>query len=342
MSSFVDSWKFHPVIDFGVVEFDSVCGTTYFFSWTWDQNISVSNSAARVTMSSVLHSLLVDKFQVVVDGWLITDQFLAQKHAVWESFVVTTTEHKDTWLLDANLDHLEIMWKVPSELDIFMVQSLIPGVEYGDWFWIFLKDKELLWKLGVSCLQISTKTLRVIGSCEFWSKSLSSILLGLITTRNCFNITNLMYDITRFFWCLSSFCLDLHSTLTSFNVLKHLLIHELFTATWTHHSKQFDHISDSFVHFTRLTSIVAHQAFPSFLWLNTMPAVQNTTVLILALHSIVYDTITDSAHKKIIYWMQTRWSIHWFIQLQSLNFRLHFNFSIILSLKLIIRIFVKK
>lgn len=146
VSSFVDLAQLHPVIDFGVKKLNSIGSSTDLFSGSRNKDVSVSNLAARVTVSGILHPFHLFELEIVVDCRLVWDQLFAHEHAVWKGLVVTTSKHENTWVLDTNLDHLEIMREVASVFDIFVNKILSFGVEYGDGLRIFLEDEQLFWE----------------------------------------------------------------------------------------------------------------------------------------------------------------------------------------------------
>ena len=75
-------------------------------------------------MSGILHVFLGNEIVLRVS----LQQLSTLEHAVWQSFVVTSSNHKDTWIDSANLDHLEVMRKVSLKVDIAMGDSLLRHV----------------------------------------------------------------------------------------------------------------------------------------------------------------------------------------------------------------------
>ena len=132
MSSFVDLAQLHPVVDFGIEELNSIGSTAHLLSGPRYKDVPVADLAAGVAVSCVLHPLHLLEFEVVVDGGLVWDELLAHEHGVWEGLVVAASEHENTGVLDAYLDHLEIVWEVASVFYVFVSKILSLGVEHCD------------------------------------------------------------------------------------------------------------------------------------------------------------------------------------------------------------------
>lgn len=67
-------------------------------------------------MPCEIHPLFLKELQVVRRRVILVHQFAALEHAIRKGFVVTTSDHEYTWLLNANLDHLKVVWKVSFEV----------------------------------------------------------------------------------------------------------------------------------------------------------------------------------------------------------------------------------
>lgn len=140
MSSFIDLSKFHPFINLSIIDLNSWLSLIDFFSGTTDQNVSIGDCAARVAMSCKLHLFLFFKFILET---VIASQFFelsALEHGIWQSFIVSTSNHKNLWVDVTNLDHLEIVWKVASEINWSVAQLFWVYIKTSDCLWIFLED----------------------------------------------------------------------------------------------------------------------------------------------------------------------------------------------------------
>ena len=75
-------------------------------------------------MSGVLHTGLVLEVHLVL--WLVegTDELSTLEHAVGQCLVITTSDHVHFWVLLTQLNHLEIVWEVASEVYGSMTELL--------------------------------------------------------------------------------------------------------------------------------------------------------------------------------------------------------------------------
>jgi len=71
-------------------------------------------------MTSILHTGLV--LEVHLEAWLVegADKFSALKHTVGKSLIITSADHVYLGILKSQLNHLEIVWEVSSEVNSFM------------------------------------------------------------------------------------------------------------------------------------------------------------------------------------------------------------------------------
>lgn len=72
-----------------------------------------------MAMSCKLHFLLFVKSEWVTSSRL-KDELSALEHRIRKCLVITATNHEGFWMLDTNLDHLEIMWEIASEVNGFV------------------------------------------------------------------------------------------------------------------------------------------------------------------------------------------------------------------------------
>ena len=73
-------------------------------------------------MACILHTLLLDELEVVLDRVGLLDDLAALEHAVRQGLEVATADHEYTWLMHANLNHLEVMREVSAELDELVLE----------------------------------------------------------------------------------------------------------------------------------------------------------------------------------------------------------------------------
>ena len=71
-------------------------------------------------MSGELHLLFVLEFILEILVTFEVNQLSALEHAVRQGFVVSATDHIDLWVDVSALDHLKVMWKIASEVDLFV------------------------------------------------------------------------------------------------------------------------------------------------------------------------------------------------------------------------------
>lgn len=120
MASFIHRSYFNPLVDLGIIEFCFLGSKTDLFTRASDDDVSVEESTDRVTMASILHSPSVFELPselVVVER---LDQLTALEHAVWKSFVVTSSNHEDSHGFSADLDHLEVVREAALEVNRLM------------------------------------------------------------------------------------------------------------------------------------------------------------------------------------------------------------------------------
>lgn len=146
MPAFVDARQLNPLVQLDVVDLHSIGCLVHFLPGSRNNNIAVQNSAARVPMPRVVHSLFFEELQVVGARIVLIDQFAALEHAIRQSLVVSATYHEYTWLMDADLDHLEIVREVPFEVHKFVHAVLILNVVNRHCSRVFLEDVELGWE----------------------------------------------------------------------------------------------------------------------------------------------------------------------------------------------------
>lgn len=77
-----------------------------------------------MTMSGKLHPFPADELQVINTRIVLLNYLLAFKHAVWQRFIVTTSDHEDPRLFNANLDDLEVVGEGTSEVNVSVLEGL--------------------------------------------------------------------------------------------------------------------------------------------------------------------------------------------------------------------------
>ena len=278
-----------------------------------------------MTVSGIFHSFHFSEFEVVVGSWLVWDQLFTHEHAIGKGLVVTTSEHENSWAFDTDLDHLEIVWKVSSVLNVLVGKILSLSVEYSNWFWILLENEQLLWEFWkATSSESSPSALSCTCICICCSKfvchclSLHEVCLSSIFKH----LTNISLSIivSRRSRQSSSFGLNFLCGFTSLKVLKHLIVHELFVASWANKSEQLNHFSYTFVHVSRnspLTTLHTRSVL-----IQAMLAVKGAAVLVDALNSVVNNAITYLANEQMVNWSETRWPELAFFHLQKFGLHL--------------------
>jgi len=175
VTSFIHLVEFHPVISLSIIQFDSVSSLVNFLSGSWNNDISIHNCAAWVTMSWVLHLLFLSELQVI-SGWVeLFGELSALIHGVWKGLVVTSSKHIASWIFGTNLNHLEVVWKVSSVFYESVLDCIGNNIIDGDGLWIFLEHVYLIWELTLSIIL----TLAYLRWCKFGCHGHSSVYFSL-------------------------------------------------------------------------------------------------------------------------------------------------------------------
>lgn len=143
MSSLIDSWELKPLIDGDVVELNAIGCIVYLLPGARDDDVSIEDGAAGVAMTGEVHSLLLQELEVVGTRVVLVNDLAALEHAIWECLVVATTDHEYTWLLESDLDHLEVVGEVSLEVNKLVHAVFVLDVENGDCPRVLLEDVQL-------------------------------------------------------------------------------------------------------------------------------------------------------------------------------------------------------
>lgn len=200
MTTFINWLKFKPVVLVRIVQFDLLRCWTHFFSGTRYHDVCICNVAARVSVSGVLHTGLVLEVHLVL--WLVegTDELSTLEHAVGQCLVITTSDHVHFWVLLTQLNHLEIVREVASEVYGSMTELLWDHVQDGNGLWVLLEDEKLLWKLASFCdLHDLSHVIKLL------SNSCSFVLHNgcMINLFESFVFTSFFLNFDRFLACLN-------------------------------------------------------------------------------------------------------------------------------------------
>lgn len=136
-----------------------------------------------MTMSGELHSFSADELQVVNTRIVLLNYFFAFKHAIWQSFVVATSDHEDSWLFNAYLDDLEIVGECTSEVDISVLQGLFREIECSNCFRVLLEDEKIFGHL-IEIYQGSILNMLLVTANKFLHDRLLSIYGSVLDLRN--------------------------------------------------------------------------------------------------------------------------------------------------------------
>lgn len=100
-----------------------------------------------MAVARILHTLLLNELQVVLGRIGFLDDFAALEHAIGQGLEVAAANHVYTWLLHANLNHLEVVREVSAELDELMLKLFCQRIKTRNCFTVFLEDVNQLREL---------------------------------------------------------------------------------------------------------------------------------------------------------------------------------------------------
>lgn len=84
VSALVDVLELHPLVLIRIIQLDFLGGLTHLFPGAGNHDVGVGDAHARVTMASILHSLLVQELVLVQGAVGVGHKLTALEHAVWE------------------------------------------------------------------------------------------------------------------------------------------------------------------------------------------------------------------------------------------------------------------
>lgn len=212
MSAFLNILKFHPFILIWIIELNLLWCLTYFFSRSRNHNISISNSNAWMTMSSILHSFSILELEKVLWVAIWCKKFSTLEHTIRQWFVISTSDHIDLWINSSKLDHLKVVWEVWFKLNSFMSKTFVGCIQNRNCPRVFLENKKFLWECTA-----------------FFNNHCIDRLVKLIC--HCFSSLHLNFSMINFCCLLiSSISLNFQGCFTSLDMFKHWLIHHIFWA----------------------------------------------------------------------------------------------------------------
>ena len=246
MTPLINGLKLKPVILVRIIQFNLLRSWTHFFSRAWHHDVCVGNIAAGVSMSSILHTGLVLK--VHLEGWLVewTDKLSALEHAVGQSLVITSSDHVNFWVLMTQLNHLEIVWEVASEVNGSVSEFSWRHVQDSNGLWVLLEDVKLLWELAsFSDLHYRSHVI------ELLSDGHSSILHhgGMVDWLKLIVITTILLDFLSFFATL--------------DMLQHWFIIHVLWASRAIELKKCDEVLELSMHVNWLRPFTANRTWPA-------------------------------------------------------------------------------
>ena len=287
VSAFVNARQLQPFINLDVVNLNSLGSLVDFFARSRHDDVPVHNGAARVPVTSKVHPLSIQELQVV-SAWIVfVHQLTALEHAVRQSFVVATANHEYTWLVNAHLDHLEIVRKVPFEVNELVNAIFVFHIVNWDGPRVLLEHVQLRWEFH---WQISDhRALRYLCIC-------SKAELLLLREPSVPVISWLSETLVLFARILSrpTFFLYFFDSFTILDVLKKLTIGMTLLAAWTFEFEKIHEIFELHIDLDRPVCLMTHRTFQ--LTISTAACTkEHLTVIIWALLWIPYQVAAQLA-----------------------------------------------
>lgn len=199
-----------------------------------------------MTMSGELHPFPADELQVINTRIVLLNYLLAFKHAVRQRFIVTTSDHEDPRLFNANLDDLEVVGEGTSEVNVSVLEGLFWEIECSYCFRVLLEDEKIFGHL-IEIYQRSVLNLLLVTANKFLHNSLLSIQCSVLNLRDRVGL---------------ALFLDLGGLLTSCYMSHHLAIHEGLRASRTFELQILDKLFYLTMHIRRWLSISTFRTLP--------------------------------------------------------------------------------
>lgn len=254
VSAFVNARKLHPFINLDVVNLNSLGSLVDFFARSRHNDVPVQNRAARVTVSSKVHPLFIQELQVVCAWIVFVDKFTALEHAVWQSFVVATTNHEYTWLMNTHLDHLKIVRKVAFEVNELVNATFVFHIVNWDSPRVFLEHIQLRWEFH---RQISDHSaLRYLCT--------SSYTEFLLLREPSVPVVSRWHETLALFVRIDSrpsFFLNFFDSFTILDVYKQLTIGMTLTAAWTFEFEKIHEVFELHIDLDGPICLMTHGTF---------------------------------------------------------------------------------
>lgn len=97
VATLINLCNLHPLIEFRVVNFDFLRCTIDLFARAGHNDVAVLDGTARVAVTRVPHTLLLNELQVVFLRVELLGDLTALEHSLWQRLEVTAANHKYTW-----------------------------------------------------------------------------------------------------------------------------------------------------------------------------------------------------------------------------------------------------
>ena len=127
VTSVVELTQLNPLVAVSVVELCSERRSVDVLTRSGNNYQVFSETAARVTVTRVLHAFLsLHHILISLGGY----KLVALEHRVWHLVKVTSSNDKDLSIEETNLDGLEIMREISSSVYCMQSHGLSPRVVY--------------------------------------------------------------------------------------------------------------------------------------------------------------------------------------------------------------------
>jgi len=252
-------------------------------------------------MPSIVHSLLVLELQIVCTWIIFAYYFTALKHAIWKSFVVTTTNHKYTWLTESYLNHLEIMWEVSFEINELVNATFVLDIEDWNGPRVFLENVKFWWEFCREALS------QISSFCIIRSKSSNKLLLlrhFSVSTR----VHHLEAISLSLLWgrlSFPSFFLDENTSFAIFHMLKKLAVTNFLLTPWANYLYHVHKIFDFDIYIYGPIILVARWTSDNSV-LAACLAIKHLAINVRTLLRIPNKILAHFAQKMMIYSIQRR------------------------------------
>ena len=253
VAALVQTGHLQPVVRLGIVDLHLLGSLVHLFPRPRDHHIAVLDLAAAVAVSSEPHALLLHKLQIELGRVGLGDHFSALEHAVRQSLEVSAANHEYTWCDLANLDHLEVVREIASELDELVLELTGGRAVRSDRLAVLLENVDGGWEVELlHLLDLALVLLELLGD------GLPSSLLLLLLLSLLLGQVDIGLE-------LAPLGLQLESLFAGADVAGNLTVHVGLAAARTDHLQQLKHVFDLLVHRQHLAILVALRTAHSIL-----------------------------------------------------------------------------